>query len=153
MILRHASLLACAMACAACGSGAPDQPLPPDSDRAALRAALREQLGDAYDEVIAPPSAAQLEAGARLYAQMCASCHGATGLGDGPAAKALVAPPGDLSDPVRAAFLSDRARLQIVRDGIPGTPMVGWQAVLDDGQVLEVFHHVRSLVASPRNDG
>ncbi len=36
-------------------------------------------------------------AGAELYRGYCASCHGVTGRGDGPAAKALKVPPPDLT--------------------------------------------------------
>jgi mono/diheme cytochrome c family protein len=35
--------------------------------------------------------------GARLYATLCASCHGASGAGDGPAAGAMTPPPTDLT--------------------------------------------------------
>lgn len=35
--------------------------------------------------------------GATLYRRYCASCHGATGLGDGPAAGAMVPPPSNLT--------------------------------------------------------
>jgi mono/diheme cytochrome c family protein len=37
------------------------------------------------------------ESGAALYQQNCASCHGAKGLGDGPAAKSLAVPVPDLT--------------------------------------------------------
>jgi high-affinity iron transporter len=40
-----------------------------------------------------PTKAIDLAAGARLYAQQCASCHGVRGMGDGPAGKALNPPP------------------------------------------------------------
>lgn len=42
-------------------------------------------------------SAASADDGANLYAALCASCHGVAGLGDGPAAGALVPPPTDLT--------------------------------------------------------
>lgn len=38
-----------------------------------------------------------LESGAGLYMQYCASCHGVTAQGDGPAAPALLTPPSDLT--------------------------------------------------------
>jgi hypothetical protein len=38
-----------------------------------------------------------LESGAGLYMQYCASCHGATAQGNGPAAAALRQPPSDLT--------------------------------------------------------
>jgi mono/diheme cytochrome c family protein len=45
----------------------------------------------------AAPPAGGLMSGAELYAAYCASCHGATGKGDGPAAPALKVPPPDLT--------------------------------------------------------
>ena len=41
-------------------------------------------------------AAAAGDEGAKLYATLCASCHGVAGRGDGPAAGALVPPPTDL---------------------------------------------------------
>jgi mono/diheme cytochrome c family protein len=44
-----------------------------------------------------PQSAATVERGAAVYSASCASCHGATGLGDGPAAKTLSPKPANLA--------------------------------------------------------
>jgi len=38
-----------------------------------------------------------IEFGKEEYVRSCASCHGATGKGDGPAAKSLIKPPADLT--------------------------------------------------------
>jgi mono/diheme cytochrome c family protein len=40
---------------------------------------------------------AATDEGAKLYATLCASCHGASGAGDGPAAGAMTPPPTDLT--------------------------------------------------------
>ena len=40
---------------------------------------------------------ASADEGAKLYSTLCASCHGVSGHGDGPAAGALVPPPTDLT--------------------------------------------------------
>lgn len=45
----------------------------------------------------AASDAASADQGAKLYATLCASCHGVSGRGDGPAAGALVPPPTDLT--------------------------------------------------------
>jgi mono/diheme cytochrome c family protein len=37
------------------------------------------------------------DVGAELFARYCSACHGASGVGDGPAARALVKPPADLT--------------------------------------------------------
>lgn len=44
-----------------------------------------------------PRTAATIERGARVYAANCASCHGANGLGDGPAAAGLNPRPANLA--------------------------------------------------------
>lgn len=44
-----------------------------------------------------PGSSRGSDEGARLYTTLCASCHGVTGTGDGPAAGALTPPPTDLT--------------------------------------------------------
>ncbi|MFI5088394.1 MAG: cytochrome c [Terriglobales bacterium] len=45
----------------------------------------------------APPSAGGITSGPEMYTDYCASCHGVTGKGDGPAAPALKVPPPDLT--------------------------------------------------------
>ena len=44
-----------------------------------------------------PRSRGSIERGAIVYENNCASCHGVTGAGDGPAGRALMPPPGDLA--------------------------------------------------------
>lgn len=45
----------------------------------------------------APPPAGGVATGPEMYTDYCASCHGVTGKGDGPAASALKVPPPDLT--------------------------------------------------------
>src|SRR5207245_1088313 len=49
-----------------------------------------------YQRPAVPYEAASVAAGAALYARDCATCHGASGAGDGPAARAFSPPPPDL---------------------------------------------------------
>jgi len=51
----------------------------------------------ASEEGAAVPNPILTAQGAQYYAQYCASCHGPTGRGDGPAAGALRTPPADLT--------------------------------------------------------
>jgi mono/diheme cytochrome c family protein len=56
--------------------------------------------------------------GAVLYHQYCASCHGPTGKGDGPAATSLQQPPADLTTLAhRAGGRFDEAAVMAVIDG------------------------------------
>ena len=118
-------------------------------EMAATREKLRAALGEAYDQPIPGLDAANAEAGEALYAQHCASCHGAEGKGDGPAAEGLNPPPGDLTDAFHARYYSDAARLKILHEGIEGTSMAGFGEVLTDAQLLDLYAHVRSLRAAP----
>jgi len=45
----------------------------------------------------APAPVTSAQSGNQMFQAYCASCHGTTGKGDGPAAAALKSPPGDLS--------------------------------------------------------
>jgi mono/diheme cytochrome c family protein len=45
----------------------------------------------------APARSLPADLGAQLFAHYCASCHGTTGVGDGPVAPALSRPPADLT--------------------------------------------------------
>src|SRR5262249_58434235 len=49
-----------------------------------------------YERPAVPYQATSIAAGAALYAQDCATCHGPSGAGDGPAARAMSPPPPDL---------------------------------------------------------
>ncbi len=45
----------------------------------------------------APPTVSTITSGPELYTAYCASCHGVSGKGEGPAASALKVPPPDLT--------------------------------------------------------
>jgi len=113
---------------------------------------IRGELGEQYDAPMAPGSSSQLVRGARLYSRMCASCHGTGGKGDGWTADKLTIPPGDLTNPARAAILSDQGRLYVLRKGIEGSPMIGWEGVLGESDLLCVMHFVRSLAATESDE-
>ncbi|CAN5266717.1 hypothetical protein BH10CYA1_BH10CYA1_36370 [soil metagenome] len=61
--------------------------------------------------------------GQKIYTQNCATCHGATGAGDGVAAATLLPRPSDLtSSKISVAGLSS-----IIMNGMPGTAMPAWR--------------------------
>ena len=120
--------------------------------RKAFRERLKVELGDTYDKTVPPATKAQLVRGKILYVQICSSCHGTNGKGTGETAKTLEIKPADLTDAEQATFFSEQARLYIIRKGINSTPMIGWENVLSEEDVLAVFGYVRSL-AFPQNIG
>ncbi|MDF1701870.1 MAG: c-type cytochrome, partial [Planctomycetota bacterium] len=106
---------------------------------------------------VVPPDVARL--GAALYARHCASCHGAAGRGDGPAAAFLDTPPTDLvtarfkyrsTRTGAAALLTDVFRT--VRHGLPGSGMTGMRHA-PPAQVWAVVLHVRGLATGARGAG
>ena len=62
------------------------------------------------------PSAASLAA-AEKFSTLCASCHGASGQGDGPAAAALDPKPRNYSDAAWQASVSDEDLSKIILEG------------------------------------
>ncbi|MBI2811614.1 MAG: cbb3-type cytochrome c oxidase subunit II, partial [Candidatus Melainabacteria bacterium] len=61
--------------------------------------------------------------GQKIFAQNCATCHGANGAGDGVAAATLLPRPADLtSSKISVAGLSS-----VIMNGLPGTSMPAWR--------------------------
>lgn len=77
----------------------------------------------AYPVTLAPLSPPDLAQGARLYAENCASCHGASGNGRGPAASGMDPAPIDFTDRARASERSAFALYQVINQGLEGTAM------------------------------
>ncbi|MEJ7746562.1 MAG: FTR1 family protein [Luteimonas sp.] len=93
---------------------------------AELARTLAGGLLAAYPMPLAPSSAPDLTRAAGLYQQHCASCHGATGAGDGPAAAALDPPPINFGDEARARQRSVFALYQVIEQGLEGTGMASY---------------------------
>jgi len=106
---------------------------------------LKKELGHTYDQPLPPVTEEQLTAGKKIYLQSCAPCHGKSGKRDGPASGSLEQKPSNFTDPAHARFYSDRGRLHIIKKGIEGTPMAGWEDALNKTQIQWVYAYVRSL--------
>ena len=92
---------------------------------------LASELIAAFPVPLAPEAAPDLARGAALYAQNCASCHGVSGGGDGPAAEGLDPPPIAFDDVVRARERSAFALYQVIGQGLEGTAMPGFSGAED----------------------
>lgn len=79
----------------------------------------------------APRAAPRLAEGQALFASHCASCHGADGRADGPAATGMTPAPANFHDAARMATLSPYKVFNTVTFGIKGTPMPGFPALTD----------------------
>ena len=83
--------------------------------------------------------------GEGLYAAQCASCHGATGRGDGVHARALSVSPPALSDVAVQGRLSDEDLIELILRGRAGTPMPGFSRVMDHTAAEKVVAFLRVL--------
>ena len=86
---------------------------------------------------------AALTLGEGVYAANCASCHGDTGHGDGPAGSALAVPPTDFTDQEVMAALSDEMIYQSISTGVAGL-MPGF-AQLGEDERWALTDYVRTL--------
>lgn len=107
-------------------------------------AALAQQasglLLTAYPIPVAPRVAPDLVQGQRLYQAQCATCHGATGAGDGPAAKQLEPKPIDFTDKERARARSVLALYQVTSQGVEGTSMPSFNALPEQDRWALAFY-------------
>jgi high-affinity iron transporter len=88
-----------------------------------------ELLIAAYPIPLAPKALPNLARGASLFAAQCASCHGATGGGDGALAATLDPKPIAFTDGERAQSRSVMALFQVVSQGVSGTSMPSFAAL------------------------
>jgi mono/diheme cytochrome c family protein len=110
-----------------------------------VRAWLKEELGDKYDNPVPPVTEEQLAMGKKTFMTICATCHGESGKGDGPASAGLEQKPADFTDPSHSAYYSDQGRIYIINNGVEGTPMVGWASTLSEEEIQSVYGYVKSL--------
>lgn len=89
-----------------------------------------------------PYSVATVAAGARIYTDTCAACHGAQGYGDGPGAASLPEKPADLAHQ-HIGHHPDGLLFWWIANGKPQTAMPGFGPALDDDgcwQALAFLH-------------
>src|SRR5690606_17332098 len=94
----------------------------------------------AYPMPLAPASTPDLDRGAHLYRQLCASCHGAAGGGDGPASVGLDPPAIDFTDAGRSRERSVFALYQVIEQGLEGTSMASYAGLPEADRWALSFH-------------
>jgi len=86
-------------------------------------------------------------AGQTLYAANCASCHGESGQGDGPAGAALDPKPTNLTE--TAAQASDDYIYWRIAEGGAMEPfnssMPPWKGILSDEEIWQVVSNIKSM--------
>ena len=89
----------------------------------ALTLRMRQAVISGYKVTVIPRKAPDLARAAGLYSEHCASCHGATGAGDGPLAKGLQPPPIDFTDRARYAQRNLYGLYSTITQGVANTSM------------------------------
>ncbi len=87
--------------------------------------------------------------GRALFNELCATCHGPRGRGDGPRAAELKPPPVSFIDPVTAEGLSPLRVASAVRFGVEGTPMAAFPSLTERDR-WDLGFYVLSLRHTPR---
>lgn len=87
-----------------------------------------------------PSDGVSLGRGKTVYTAECASCHGASGKGDGPAAKDLEKTPGDMT---KLKGQSDGALFWKITEG--KKPMASFAAKLSEQQRWDVINYMKTL--------
>jgi high-affinity iron transporter len=111
----------------------------PPADIAGRAKALAARLLAAYPVPLAPAKAPDVARGAALYAQNCASCHGAKGEGPPPAFAQLDPPPIAFADRERARDRSVFSLYQVVTQGLEGTAMQSYGALPEEDRWAVAF--------------
>lgn len=90
---------------------------------------------------------AAIEAGKQLYAANCTPCHGANGMGDGPAAQSLNPKPQPLAKEMSS--LQDDYILWRIAEGGAMAPfhsaMPAWKNIFSQEQIWQVMAFLRTL--------
>lgn len=120
------------------------QPLPYGPD-----AASAERAGVELRNPIAADDAAAAARGAEVYRNFCATCHGPTGMGDGPVTRRGVPPPPSLLAD-NALGLPDGRIFHLITFGQKNMPGYATQISPDDR--WKAVLHVRALQAPARGE-
>jgi mono/diheme cytochrome c family protein len=90
-----------------------------------------------------------LAIGGKIYAKLCANCHGTSGRGNGRLAAGTAAygrRPSDLADATWDHGSTDGEIFTVIRDGIgPDSAMAAFASTIADEDIWHVVNYVKSL--------
>ena len=112
---------------------------------------VREDLPPEFAGKHTPLDGAEaVAAGARVFRDNCASCHGDDADGHGPASRGLTPPPANFRGGPVLAQHSDAYLFYRVTTGKPGTAMPSFHGALGDTEKWQVIAYLRSLAPHAR---
>lgn len=112
-------------------------------------------MGDAMAmaDAEAMPDTDAVARGKETYQLYCASCHGATGGGDGPISAGLEPKPAKHSDGSYMNELTDAHLHKVIAEGgtsVGKSPLMApWGGTLSDAQIDDVVAYIRTLAVPP----
>jgi mono/diheme cytochrome c family protein len=151
LLVRAAVAGALAVGAAACGQGQQNAapPPPPPPLQADKKPAPAPAAAAAPAEAAAASHTPDPANGQQLYVANCASCHGATGAGDGPAAAAMDPKPAKHSDAAYMSTRTDEQVFQAIKEGgasVGKSPMMApYGGALSDAQIHDLVAFIRTL--------
>jgi len=104
---------------------------------------IGKKIRDAYNIIPHPRQLPSFEAGKKLFAENCASCHGETGKGDGPTRITMnpkQPPPANFTDPEFVAGLSPFKAFNAISFGVENTAMASFAALSEDERWQLAFY-------------
>jgi mono/diheme cytochrome c family protein len=90
-------------------------------------------------------NATSIAAGQKVYAKLCAQCHGDAGKGDGRMGEEMIPKPPDLTDGDWKHGSSDGEIYTLIRSGAKGTGMKAYSRKLTAHEVWDVVNYIRSI--------
>jgi putative copper resistance protein D/copper transport protein len=96
-----------------------------------------------------PATPVSLARGGEIYRQHCQSCHGVGGAGDGPAAATMDPRPADFRVHMAAGHADGELFLWIT-DGMTGTTMPPFKAVLSEEDRWHAINYIRTFAVTDR---
>jgi high-affinity iron transporter len=105
-----------------------------------LTANMHKQIIDAYQIIVTPRKTPDLIKAKQIYSQQCASCHGAEGFGDGPAAVGMAPPPINFHDVERYQQRTLYGLHSTITQGVNDTAMKAYDNLSDDDRWSLAFY-------------
>jgi high-affinity iron transporter len=117
----------------------------PPAEVTAQARALRDEIAQRFRVALLPTGPPDLARGAQLYAQSCASCHGATGHAPPKEKMEMSTQAPSFAVPEDVQGLSPQRVFSAATYGVPNTAMPGFEGALDDAARWDLAYFVLTL--------